>query len=195
MEIIYELIGYSCCNILLYMFVAQCSQINNDTMLSALVLASTLNLILTIHFGRSCSARLKEARRTQRIEHVYNIKGNANGNQYNEGFTPHVENLANIIRPFLDSEKSAEKFSKAVEDGLAPFCANQWKRSVGKIEKDNYFVVYATQKRLYIGEAVYYGNGKWHIFEPEGGQNVSLTVLAFSETIDEEANDDGKQKR
>lgn len=120
---------------------------------------------------------------------------NANENKYNENIEPFVENLSEIVRPYLVSDEAAFSFAEKIETNLSQFCANNWRRAFGKIEKKYYIVIYSNTERLNVGEAAYCGNGEWQIFsETPEELNPPLTVIAFSDKKIEKGEKNGEIK-
>lgn len=186
-KFINELIGLASCNMLAFVLVAQFTNVGYPV--TGVIVATVLSAYLSYHFGTNILSDAKSMVQVYAQTNFKAILGNADGNQYDEGIEPRVEELSKIVRPLLISDEAAQGFQNKIKENLAPFCTNKWKRSLGKIEKNYYCVVYSDTKRLFVGEAAYYGDGKWHIFDTEMTQNEPLTVLAFAELINPEEED------
>lgn len=123
-------------------------------------------------------------------------KNNANNIKYsNNSIEPFVERLCEIVRPYLATDKEAFSFEETIEKNLSSFCANNWRRAFGKIEKNYYIVVYTSAQRLNVGEAAYCGNGEWQIFSgTEEELEPPLTVIAFSDKLIQKGEKNGENK-
>ena len=180
-KLIKELIALTCCNMMLFAFVAQCICINTDYAFASTLFAILVSASLSYYFSKNIKTEVGSVITHYERAQFEGIVGNADDHQYDETLEPCVEDLGEIIRPFLASDEAALAFKKEIKENLEPFCTNEWKRPLGKIEKKYYCVIYSNTERILVEEAAYFGNGHWHVFNAKTLPDAPITVLAFSE--------------
>jgi hypothetical protein len=156
--------------------------------LNALVIG-TIGVVSMIAIYLIFATRLiKHEKKMRYIQNSLANHASEMNEQMNEAnFEPFVEDLKEIVRPYMSSSNAASQFQSLVEEGLENHGANNWRRAFGKIDEKDYFVIYSNGQTLELSSATYVGKGGWKLYLTDKTEaNKKLTVIAFSDKLAEE---------